>query len=330
MDQTDNQPVQQFASFRVERELPWAVALSTGWSFSGGKNKLVGTGAFNPNAIHLDALRYRDLLNDEAFNRSLRPYPQFKGFDLYSSWPAGRYRRDDLYVRLDKRTSTGLSISASYEFSKQLDDYSGPWGKQDFFNRRNEWSLSAWNNPHRLSLTYMYELPIGPNRPFLAYSDWRRHLIQGWSISGMTSFVSGEPLALRPQFNNTGGVVQSLRVNVVPGVDPEVDHPGPERWFNPEAFSHPDDFEIGNGPRTHPALRGPIAQNHDLSVTKRFALPADRALELSAVGFNFLNHANWTDPDVVIGPESAPNVNAGRITGSRGGRVVQVGMRLSF
>jgi hypothetical protein len=32
----------------------------------------------------------------------------------------------------------------------------------------------------------------------------------------------------------------------------------------------------------------------------------------------------------LIGPASAPNVNAGKIIGSRGGRVIQVGMRLSF
>jgi hypothetical protein len=65
-------------------------------------------------------------------------------------------------------------------------------------------------------------------------------------------------------------------------------------------------------------------------VNKRFTLKADRTVELSAVGFNFINHANWTDPDTVIGTFAAPNVNAGRIIGSRGGRVVQLGIRYSF
>jgi hypothetical protein len=109
-----------------------------------------------------------------------------------------------------------------------------------------------------------------------------------------------------------------------------VDSPGPELWFNPVAFEHPADFAIGNSSRTDPSLRGPISQNHDLSVTKRFSLSPDRTLEFSGVGLNFLNHANWNDPDVVIGPESAPNINAGHIIGSHGGRVIQVGMRFSF
>jgi hypothetical protein len=119
-------------------------------------------------------------------------------------------------------------------------------------------------------------------------------------------------------------------VDVVPGVDPGVAEPGPDLWFNPAAFSQPADFTAGNASRTHPYLSAPGSQNYDLSLTKRIALDADRTVELSAVGFNFINHANWNDPDPVIGPDSAPNVNAGKIIGSRGGRVIQVGLRYSF
>ena len=71
-------------------------------------------------------------------------------------------------------------------------------------------------------------------------------------------------------------------------------------------------------------------QNHDLSVTKRIPVSADRSFEFSMVGLNFINHANWADPDTLIGPASAPNVNAGRIIESRGGRVIQLGLRFSF
>jgi hypothetical protein len=101
-------------------------------------------------------------------------------------------------------------------------------------------------------------------------------------------------------------------------------------WFNPAAFDQPTDFTIGDAARTHSTLRAPTNQNHDLALNKRFLLSADRTIELSAVGLNFLNHANWNDPDQYVGPASAPNLNAGKIIGSRGGRVIQVGVRLSF
>jgi hypothetical protein len=179
-------------------------------------------------------------------------------------------------------------------------------------------------------VSYSYDLPLGASRSLLSWSDWRRHFVAGWSISGTSTLSSGEPLILTPQFNNTGGVINALRVNVVPGVNPEVANRGPDSWFNPAAFDQPPDFTSGDASRTHPGILNPSSQNHDLSLTKRVAIAADRTLEITAVGFNFLNHANWNDPDAVIGPASAPNVNAGKIIGSRGGRVVQLGMRFSF
>jgi hypothetical protein len=330
MDLSDRAPTYQYGSLSVERQFPASTIITVGYSHSGGKNLLISNSAANPNAIHLDNLVYRDMLNDEMFNRSLRPFPQFKGFDVYSSYPLGRYSRDVGYLRVDKRASRGLSFSASYEFSKQMDDYSGPYGKQDFFSRENEWSLTPGNEPHRVYFTYTYELPLGSSGLLLDYEDWRRHLIDGWSVTGTGTVQSGNPIYLRPEFNNTGGVVQALRVNVAPGVDPHVDNPTPDLWFNPAAFAQPADFTIGDGPRTHPTLRNPGFQNYDLTLNKRFAVGTDKTVEFTAAGFNFLNHANWANPDNVIGPATAPNVNAGRIQESRGGRVVQLGLRLSF
>ncbi len=330
MNRSGLEQLTQAASLSVERELPGSILLSVGATYSGGRDLLVGDLAANPNAISPDALVYRDLLNDELFNRSVRPYPQYKGFDLNGVWPAGRYFRDAGFIRLEKRASKGLSVSAYYEYSKQMDDYSGPYGKQDYFNGQNEWSLTAFNEPQRLQFSYMYELPVGSNKPLLNYADWRRHMVDGWALSGTAVVTSGNPVALHPLFNNTGGVITALRVNVVPGTDPRVTDRGPSLWFNPAAFDQPADFTLGAGPRTHPDLLNPGNQNYDLSVSKRVAVDAVRAIEISAAAFNFFNHANWNDPDAGIGPQSAPNVNAGRIIGSRGGRVIQIGMRVSF
>jgi hypothetical protein len=330
IDRSDRIPTYQSATLSVQRELSSSIVATVGVAYAGGKNLAVSNSASNPNAIHPDNLVFRDLLNDEAFNQSLRPFPQYTGFDVYSSSPSGRYQRNSGFLRLEKRASMGLSLSGQYEFSKQMDDYSGPYGKQDYYSRENEWSRTAGHEPHRLQLSYAYELPIGANKPFLNASDWRRYLANGWSISGTALLESGSAIYLRPQFNNTGGIIRALNVNVAPGVDPHVDDAGPLLWFNPVAFDQPPDFTLGTASRTHPTLRNPGSQNYDLSVNKRFAVGADRSVEFSAVGFNFLNHANWDAPDNVIGPSSAPNVNAGRIISSRGGRVIQLGLRLSF
>ncbi|MBA3974363.1 MAG: hypothetical protein C0504_09125 [Candidatus Solibacter sp.] len=313
-----------------ERELPFSIVLTASASISSGRNVYVGNNAVNPNAVHPDNLHYRDLLNDESFIRELRPFPQYLRFDTNGLWAGGRFRRTAAAIRVEKRTSQGLALSANAEFSRQFDDYSGPYGKQDFFNRRNEWSLTPWNNPIRLSLSYMYELPVGIGKNWFSYQDWRRWIISGWSVSGMSSISSGEPIALHPMFNNTGGVIQALRVNTVDGVDPHVRNQSPELWFNPDAFSHPADFTLGSGPRTHSTLRNPSTQSNDLSFAKRVSIDQERAFEFTASAFNFVNLGIWNDPDNNIGTADSPNVNAGRIIGSRGGRVIQLGLRFSF
>ncbi len=330
IDGSGELPTYDYAHLSVERQFPFAIVLTAGANYARGCNLLANNQGAHPNAIPLEDLRFRDLLNEESFNRSRRPYPQYQRFDVYSSYPVGRYQRTEGYLRLEKRTSQGLSLSAVYEFSKQLDDYAAPEGLQDYYNRRKEWSLTYWNDPHRISLTYMYELPFGPNKRLLHATDWKRHLVSGWAISGVTSYSSGDPINLLAQFNNTGGVVSALYVNAVPGVDPHVENPGPELWFNPAAFVNPPDFSIGHVSRSHPTLRNPIRQNHDLSVTKRFTLASDRAVEFMATALNFPNHANWNRPDAEIGTAESPNINAGRIIGSHGGRVIQLGLRFSF
>jgi hypothetical protein len=330
IDMSSRLPTNQAAYLSIERELPASTTMTVGFSYAGGKNMLVGNGAANPNAIPLSDLQYGDQLNDLAFNQSLRPYPQYQGFNVFGEYPVGRYQRDAGYLRVEKRSSSGLSVNAYFEFNKQMDDYSGPYGTQDFFNRRDEWSETAGNRPGRLDLTAVYELPIGSNKPFLRLPDWRRYLINDWSVSIMGIAASGDPIYLTPLFNNTGGVVQALHVDAVPGVNAHVANPGPSLWFNPAAFVQPPDFTIGDVSRTLSGLLNPGWQNWDASLSKRFGLAAGRTIEFNLAAFDFMNHANWNDPNNVIGSATDPNVEAGKIIGSRGGRVIQLGVRFSL
>ncbi|MGH7485356.1 MAG: hypothetical protein ACREMY_07075, partial [bacterium] len=330
VDITGREPVYQSASLSLERELPLATVISAGASYSGGRDLLVGDSAANPNAVRPDALSYGNALYDQAFRLQLQPDPQFTGFSLFSLYPVARYQRDAGFLRVEKRASFGLSFSLYYEFSKQLDDYSGPYGTQDLFNRVNDWSLTSYNPPQYLQLSYVYELPFGSNKPLFNFSDWRRPIVDGWSLSGTAYWNDGTPVALHPEYNNTGNVLSALNVDVVPGVDPHAANQGPSLWYNPAAFDQPADFTLGDASRTNPSLLNPGKQTLDLSVSKRVAIGVDRAFEVGASAFNVLNHGDWNPPDPNIGPVNAPNVNAGRIIGSHGGRVIQLGLKFSF
>ena len=330
IDMSSHVPVLQSASFSVEEQLPGSLVVSAGVSHRDGHYMLAGNSAANPNAISPDALRFRDLLNDEAFNSSLRPYPQYKRFDVNDSYPIGRYRRDEAFLRVAKRSSNGLSLNAEYTYSRQFDDYTGWYGIQDLFNRNNDWAPSPHYRPSEFEVNYVYDMPFGANKQLLEFPDWRRYLVDGWSLSGDLYVASGRPLEPIPAFNNTGGVIGGLHVDAVPGVDPVVADQGPDLWFNPAAFAQPADFTLGDAPRTISSVLTPGMHKFDISLTKRVPMSTDQALELTASAFNVLNHADWDMPDTTIGSASAPNVNAGRILGSHGGRVIQLGVRVSF
>jgi hypothetical protein len=313
----------------VEHRLPQGMRLTAAARRYDGRNLLIGGEIAGLNAIPLAALDYRDLLNDELFRRTLRPYPQAVNIMTDGQYPDGRYQYDIADLSLEKRGGDGLSFDFSYQLRRRFDDYSGP-GVQNPFDRSTEWSRARGLSPHVVSLNYVYELPFGNGKALFNQAGFLSKVLGDWSLSGFTSWRSGDPILLEPQFNNTGTVVNGLRVNMVPGIDPRVANPGPDLWFNPLAFEHPGDFELGNGPRTHPSMLNPSFRNHDLAVTKRVPISAEKSLEFLFQSFNFLNMGNWNNPDSTIGPNNARNFNAGRIVGSVGGRVLQVGARYNF
>ncbi len=326
---TDAQPTYNQLSLEVEHKLPRGLTLRARGRTIRGRDLLIGGHLAGINAVPVTALIHRDRLYDEMFRRSLRPFPHVQQIRANYQYPGGKYRYDEGRINVLKRTGDGLSFDFEYSYRMRWDDYSGP-GIQDRGNRRTAWGLSRGIRPQRLSLSYTYELPVGPGRVLLARRGILAKFISDWSVSGFTSWLSGDPIALEPLFNNTGGVVPYLRVDAVAGVDPHVRDPGPEAWFNPAAFVDPADFTVGNVPRTHPTLRNPNYSNHDIALTKRVVISQDQSVEFLVQSFNFVNQGNWNDPDTEIGPSHARNANAGKIIGSRGGRVLQLGLRYHF
>jgi hypothetical protein len=315
-------------SLGIQRELPRSLSIEARYTGTRGTHQFVD-GLIRLNSVPVENLCYRDQLYDDSFRASLRPYPQYRTFDVGGLYPGGDSAGHSLTLTLDQRLTGGLYGRASYVLGKRMDNFSSG-SPQDPHDLGAEWSLSTSDVTHSVQVSYTYELPFGKGKWLLGDGELLGRVLGGWSLSGLTTLRGGTPLQLRPLFNRTGGIVNNLRVNVVPGVDPKVDAPSADRWFNPEAFAQPEDFTLGNASRTHPDLRSPGEQFHHLSVTRRIELTSDTSLEFVTEAFNFPNHANLNDPDTRIGPDSSPNLNAGRIIGSTGGRVMQMGLRILF
>ena len=322
-------PYDQNWRLEIERDLPADFVVRVLYLGEKGVHQYTGEG-IDLDPLDPSVLVFRDRLNDLAFNQSLRPYPQFRSITPGYGYPIGSNSFHRGQLRLEKKFSYGLNFTGSYFFSKLIDDVLGGNNPQNNLDLKSEKSLSPNDVTHQLSVNYLYELPFGEGRPFLNQNGWLERMIGGWSLSGVTSVRTGTPILLRALFNNTGGVTQDLRVNLVPGVNPHVENPTASQWFNAAAFIQPSDFTLGDGPRTHPSLRNPGFQNFDMSLTKRVPVTDQWTLELIVEAFNTLNYGNLNLPDRMIGSLADPNLNAGRIVGTTGGRVVQLGLRLSF
>jgi hypothetical protein len=327
IDMSPRQPTRTQYDASLQRQLAPFLIATAEYHYENSRNQYIGDIGANPNAVRLEALAFRDQLNNLDFVNSFRPYPQYQNFNVGNMYPDGRSRQHNITFRLEKRTSGGLALNMFYQHRRRFDDFS--FNVQDFHNRNNEWARSGFLSPHSFNINYIYELPFGPKRQFLKGNGLLGQIIGGWAVSGNTGWNSGNPMSFQAQFNNTGGVVQFLRASEVPGVDPRVQNQGPSLWFNPKAFVQPENFQLGTSKRTYGSILAPSFRNSDINLNKRIAF-GNRTLEFSASAFNFDNHANWNGPDNRIGPASAPNVNAGKIIGSFGGRIIQLGLRLNF
>ncbi|MFZ1158704.1 MAG: TonB-dependent receptor, partial [Candidatus Sulfotelmatobacter sp.] len=170
-------------------------------------------------------------------------------------------------VRLRKRLAKGFSIGGTYTFSKSLDDASSIGGgatsgantpglgaggtgagggggssgggaanvAQNPFNLSAERGLSSFNQTHKFSADYLWELPFGHDKRWLTGNTPLRAVLGDWQWSGDWTFASGLPFT--PRFVNdvsdvNAGTNATLRPDLVPGQSVSLPNPSIAEWFN--------------------------------------------------------------------------------------------------
>lgn len=152
-----------------------------------------------------------------ARSQLLRPFPQFLAIQEQFR-PVGKSFYNGFQAMIVKRMSKGVSMSASYTFSKNIEAVSYR-NAQDSTPER---VIAAWDIPHNLQLNAVYELPFGAGRQFLNSSPGVvKGIVGGWEISGIARIQSGMPIAL-PGNPNT----------VPTGASMVASNQSLDRWFN--------------------------------------------------------------------------------------------------
>ena len=263
-----------------------------------------------------------------------RPVPQFDEINTIESRGSSKYH--SLQARLQQRLSAGLSMLASYTLAKSVDDGSNffpsagdPNYPQNSYDLHAERGRSNFDVRHRLTVSYVYDLPFGKNRRFGNTDDVWGALLSGWQTAGIVTVQSGRPftVALIREFDNSGTGISALgfgandRPNLVG--DPNAGPRTPERWFNTNAFAFPAPGTFGNAGRN--VVDGPGFHSFNASLIKNTSLTERINLQLRAEAFNLFNHPNFNLPDNFLGSPTF-----GQITSARDPRHLQFGLKLLF
>ncbi len=92
---------------------------------------------------------------------------------------------------MNKRLSSGIALGANYQYSHSIDDASS--AVQNWQDLAAEEGNSTFDQRHKVSGTYLYELPFGKDK-FWVTSGAGAHILEGFSVSGSFTFATGTPL----------------------------------------------------------------------------------------------------------------------------------------
>ena len=242
-------------------------------------------------------------------SRLLRPYPQFDG--ITNPWfQVGSSTYHGFAARVEKRLSNELFLMASFTGAKLI---SNTYSDKDFtgdvqapiqnnYDLRGERSLDPQDISRIFNLNAIYHLPFGKGRRWLKSAPGAvQQALGGWRVTGIYRYLSGTPLAVRLNVNNTNSFNGAARPHLVGDANLPDSERGINRWFNTGAFVIPPPFTFGTAPRTLPNARGPSLTQLDFSTLKNFDLTERMRLEFRAEFFNFTNHPVFGNPGIFMG-----------------------------
>ncbi|HET6177497.1 MAG TPA: carboxypeptidase regulatory-like domain-containing protein [Candidatus Sulfotelmatobacter sp.] len=230
---------------------------------------------------------------------------------------------NSLQASLDKRFAHGLQFTAAYTFSKSFDEASSFEGILNPIDPRRSRSLSSFDARHRIVFSYYWEPPVHK------YSGAKGQIVNGWALSGITTFQTGFPIRISTLDD------QELMYSFDFELPGEPDLVAPFRtfkpqsngnyFFDPSSFSEDNTFgRIGNSPRT--ICCGPHISSTDFAVLKTFAISETKHVDFRGEFFNLFNHSQFFNPDGNFSDGS----QFGQITQARDPRLMQFALKFFF
>jgi Carboxypeptidase regulatory-like domain len=273
-----------------------------------------------------------------------RPYPQYGTIGGSNGTLNAISNYDSLQVSINKRLTSGLSFNFNYVWSHFMDDQdSSGWGSREgtqtwqrAYNPSANYGASNFDIRNAFKGYAVYQLPFGRNKAFLNNSAPLDAIIGGWQVSGTIVLSSGNPFtptissSQDKSFSQSGGNGYAYYPNQI--ANPYMKNKSIAAWFNPSAFSLPENGTFGDMRRN--SLYGPGINEVNLSAGKTFSIWEGVKLQIRGDATNAFNHPSFGLPNSSLScttPGAPCTDSTTNITGTTtGGRTMQLGARVSF
>jgi hypothetical protein len=285
----------------IQKTLGLGIVLNVGYTGSkGGDLDIVrapnrtATGLLNTNA--------------QAFN-----YEDSLGFS----------RQNNLAINARKRLQKGVSLQATYIYGHSIDDASSINGTggtvaQNDKNLIAEESNSSFDVRQKLTGNWVYELPFGPNRAFLAKGGKLSRFMDGFNLSGDFTFATGSyftPSYVATAAETATGTNNSLRPDRVLS-QPINGAKTFLQWFNPKAFAAPAAAD-GFGTASRYSIEGPGIVAADASLSRTLSFAENRSFEARVTAANVFNTVQYSGINTTLNSQ-----NFGQVTSTAGQRTL--------
>ena len=245
-----------------------------------------------------------------------------------------------LGLALERRFSAGLEFQARYTWSHSINDGSVGGGESNGPENVNclqcDKGPSVFDIRNNVAVNAVYELPLGPGKPFMNAPGVMGKIFGGWELSSIGLWHTGHPLTVNMDLSNSintnvplyanspfgtaglpytyllpnGDDQDSQRPDIIPGVPLTLPHQQPaggpytgSPYINAAAFQAPPVDANGNftrfGDEPNGAIRALPYWQIDLALTKETKLTERVSLLLAVQAFNIFNHVQFADPNAL-------------------------------
>ena len=187
----------------VERRVLSALAVEMTYAGSAGKHIIF---CYNPNEVQPG-------IGSQESRRLIQPLNRLN--NMLQCDPRNRSTYHSGQLKVTQRFRGGLQFLGSYTYGKAL-DYGGSAasGAGAVGNPQTVTNLEAGHGPsgfdvrHRAVISWVYELPWGPDRRWLRNGGVLGAIVGGWQFAGISTFTTGRPFTVFMQTGVNNGATE--------------------------------------------------------------------------------------------------------------------------